>query len=118
MLIKVRKINGDSNDCDVDIVLSGCFLSISYSGSEVSVQFHCYIFLGLPRMLLRYVCASCLNLFTEDAMENSTACWQWILSARHDLTLPFMQEMISAWQVRDKITTKRETISRSKTLNL
>lgn len=32
-------------------------------------------------------------------MENSAACWQWILSARHDLTLPFMQEMISAWQV-------------------
>ena len=50
-------------------------------------------------MLLRCACASCLNLFTEDTMENSTACWHWILSARHDLTLPFMQEMIAAWQV-------------------
>ncbi|XP_042233496.1 phosphatidylinositol 4-kinase alpha-like isoform X1 [Homarus americanus] len=53
---------------------------------------------GIHRRLLRCVCTSCLNLFTEDAMDNSTACWQWILSARHDLTLPFMQEMISAWQ--------------------
>ncbi|XP_045112601.1 phosphatidylinositol 4-kinase alpha-like [Portunus trituberculatus] len=53
---------------------------------------------GIPRMLLRCVCASSLNLFTEDTMENSTACWHWILSARHDLTLPFMQEMIAAWQ--------------------
>ncbi|XP_071514880.1 phosphatidylinositol 4-kinase alpha isoform X1 [Panulirus ornatus] len=53
---------------------------------------------GIHRGLLRCVCASCLNLFTEDTVENSTACWQWILSARHDLTLPFMQEMISAWQ--------------------
>ncbi|KAG7162490.1 Phosphatidylinositol 4-kinase alpha-like [Homarus americanus] len=53
---------------------------------------------SIHRRLLRCVCTSCLNLFTEDAMDNSTACWQWILSARHDLTLPFMQEMISAWQ--------------------
>lgn len=65
-----------------------------------------FFYLGIPRMLLRCVCASCLNLFTEDAMENSTACWQWILSARHDLTLPFMQEMIAAWQVRDNAITK------------
>ncbi|KAK7078017.1 Phosphatidylinositol 4-kinase alpha, partial [Halocaridina rubra] len=53
---------------------------------------------GIHRGLLRCVCVSCLDLFTEDAVENSVACWQWILSARHDLTLPFMQEMIAAWQ--------------------
>ncbi|KAK3879548.1 hypothetical protein Pcinc_015884 [Petrolisthes cinctipes] len=53
---------------------------------------------GIHRVLLRCACGSGLNFFTEDAMENSAACWQWILSARHDLTLPFMQEMISAWQ--------------------
>ncbi|XP_066970314.1 phosphatidylinositol 4-kinase alpha isoform X2 [Macrobrachium rosenbergii] len=53
---------------------------------------------GIHRGLLRCVCASCLDLFTEDSVENSVACWQWILSARHDLTLPFMQEMITSWQ--------------------
>ncbi|XP_076062775.1 phosphatidylinositol 4-kinase III alpha isoform X2 [Oratosquilla oratoria] len=53
---------------------------------------------GVHRGLLRCVCMSCLDMFTEDSMENSVACWQWILSARHDLTLPFMQEMIASWQ--------------------
>ncbi|XP_047491882.1 phosphatidylinositol 4-kinase alpha-like isoform X2 [Penaeus chinensis] len=53
---------------------------------------------GINRRLLRHICSACLDMFTEDAMENSVACWQWILSARHDMTLPFMQEMITAWQ--------------------
>ncbi|CAL4063043.1 unnamed protein product, partial [Meganyctiphanes norvegica] len=52
----------------------------------------------LHRGLLRCICTSCLDLFTDDALENSIACWQWVLSARHDLTLPFMQEMIASWQ--------------------
>ncbi|KAB7502620.1 Phosphatidylinositol 4-kinase alpha [Armadillidium nasatum] len=53
---------------------------------------------GVHRGLLRLCCFSCLDFFIEDVMENSIACWQWILSARPDLTLPFMQEMITAWQ--------------------
>lgn len=46
----------------------------------------------------RQVCGACLQLFTEETMDNTVACWQWILSARLDLTLPFMQQMIAAWQ--------------------
>ncbi|KAF2369045.1 Phosphatidylinositol 3-/4-kinase catalytic domain [Trinorchestia longiramus] len=53
---------------------------------------------GCERVLLRLVCCSCLQFFSEETMENTIACWQWILSARQDLTLPFMQQMIAAWQ--------------------
>jgi len=37
--------------------------------------------------------------FTEEVMLNATECWQWILSARRELSLAFMLEMLLAWQV-------------------
>ena len=31
-------------------------------------------------------------------METAVECWQWVLTARQDLELCFIQEMVSAWQ--------------------
>lgn len=39
-----------------------------------------------------------MELFTESAVETAVECWQWILTARQDLELCFIQEMVSAWQ--------------------
>lgn len=37
-------------------------------------------------------------MFTESAMETAVECWQWVLTARQDLELCFIQEMVTAWQ--------------------
>lgn len=39
-----------------------------------------------------------VELFTESAMETAVECWQWVLTARPDLELSFMMEMVSAWE--------------------
>ncbi|XP_017062942.1 phosphatidylinositol 4-kinase alpha isoform X1 [Drosophila eugracilis] len=52
----------------------------------------------IDRKLLHAVASSQLELFTESAMETAVECWQWVLTARQDLELCFIQEMVSAWQ--------------------
>ncbi|XP_073835112.1 phosphatidylinositol 4-kinase III alpha isoform X2 [Musca autumnalis] len=52
----------------------------------------------INRKLLHAVATSQVELFTESAMETAVECWQWVLTARQDLELCFIQEMVSAWQ--------------------
>lgn len=40
-----------------------------------------------------------VELFTEAAMTTAVECWQWLVTARPDLELQFLQEMFAAWQV-------------------
>lgn len=54
---------------------------------------------GVNRKLLHAVSTSQIELFTKSAMETSVECWQWVLTARQDLELCFIQEMVSAWQI-------------------
>lgn len=35
--------------------------------------------------------SSQVELFTESAMETAVECWQWVLTARQDLELSFIQ---------------------------
>ncbi|GAB6030041.1 hypothetical protein CHUAL_005725 [Chamberlinius hualienensis] len=53
---------------------------------------------GLNRNLLHSICWSPISYFTESALETSVACWEWLLSARPDLELPFLSEMVASWQ--------------------
>jgi phosphatidylinositol 4-kinase A len=53
---------------------------------------------GVNRNLLHVISASQVELFTESAVDTAVECWQWILTARQDLELCFIQEMVSAWQ--------------------
>ncbi|CAD6207905.1 GSCOCG00003162001-RA-CDS [Cotesia congregata] len=53
---------------------------------------------GLHRRLLHVVASSQTELFTHTAMLTAVECWQWILTARPDLKLRFLQEMLAAWQ--------------------
>ncbi|XP_015519648.1 phosphatidylinositol 4-kinase alpha isoform X1 [Neodiprion lecontei] len=53
---------------------------------------------GIHRTLLHTVACSQIELFTDDAMTTAVECWQWILTARPDLKLRFLQEMLAAWQ--------------------
>lgn len=39
-----------------------------------------------------------MELFTVSAVETAVECWQWVLTARQDLELCFIQEMVNAWQ--------------------
>lgn len=39
-----------------------------------------------------------MELFTVSAVETAVECWQWVLTARQDLELCFIQDMVSAWQ--------------------
>lgn len=54
---------------------------------------------GLNRLLLHSVCWAPIHRFTENVLRTCCECWQWLLSARKDMTLAFMQEMLSCWQV-------------------
>ncbi|XP_040569252.1 phosphatidylinositol 4-kinase alpha isoform X2 [Lepeophtheirus salmonis] len=38
-----------------------------------------------------------LKLFEEESMKTVVECWNWLLSARPDMEMPFLQEMIAAW---------------------
>jgi hypothetical protein len=59
---------------------------------------------GLNRPLLHAICWATIVRFTEDVLRPAIECWQWLLSARRDLTLPFIQEMLGAWQVGFRIS--------------
>uniref|UniRef100_A0A1A9ULE3 Phosphatidylinositol 4-kinase alpha n=1 Tax=Glossina austeni TaxID=7395 RepID=A0A1A9ULE3_GLOAU len=53
----------------------------------------------INRKLLHAVATSQVELFTDLAMETAVECWQWVLTARQDLELCLIQEMVSAWQI-------------------
>lgn len=54
---------------------------------------------GTDRTLLHALCWSPVELFTEEAVRGTVSCWQWLLAARPDLELPFLQEMSAAWHM-------------------
>lgn len=49
--------------------------------------------------LLHAITTSQVELFTESAVETAVECWQWIITAREDLELSLIREMVSAWHV-------------------
>lgn len=53
---------------------------------------------GINRKLLHAICWSQVELFTVEAMTSCVECWQWLNTARPDLELGFLREMLSAWQ--------------------
>lgn len=53
---------------------------------------------GFSRKLIHAVAWAPIELFTEDVMKTAVECWQWLVSARPDLELQFLQEMLTAWQ--------------------
>lgn len=55
--------------------------------------------LGHCRKLIHAVAWAPVELFTEEAMKTAVECWQWLVTARPDLDLQFLQEMLTAWQV-------------------
>nr|CAD7567625.1 unnamed protein product [Timema californicum] len=57
-----------------------------------------YFFHSFSRNLLWAVSWSQVRLFTEEAMSTAVDCWLWLLSARPQLELLFLQEMLSSWQ--------------------
>lgn len=38
-----------------------------------------------------------VELFTEAAMTTAIDCWQWLITAKPELEMRFLQEMVSAW---------------------
>ncbi|XP_013774772.1 phosphatidylinositol 4-kinase alpha-like [Limulus polyphemus] len=54
---------------------------------------------GINRHLLHALCWSIIDMFTDEAMRSLVACWQWLLAARPDMELKFLEEMALAWHM-------------------
>lgn len=39
-----------------------------------------------------------VELFTVEAMKTAIECWQWLITAKPELEVRFLQEMVSAWK--------------------
>ncbi|KAK9746290.1 PI4-kinase N-terminal region [Popillia japonica] len=51
----------------------------------------------LDRKLLNCIASSQIRLFTSEAMTTSVECWQWLITAKPELQVRFLQEMSAAW---------------------
>lgn len=51
----------------------------------------------LNRGLLHCIAHSQVELFTVEAMRTAVECWQWLITAKPELEIRFLQEMVSAW---------------------
>ncbi|XP_056639976.1 phosphatidylinositol 4-kinase alpha [Diorhabda sublineata] len=51
----------------------------------------------LNRSLLHCIAWSQVELFTVEAMRTAVECWQWLITARPELEIRFLQEMVAAW---------------------
>lgn len=52
----------------------------------------------LNRNLLHCISWSQVELFTVEAMRTAVECWQWLITAKPELEVRFLQEMVSAWK--------------------
>ncbi|XP_064490203.1 phosphatidylinositol 4-kinase alpha-like isoform X2 [Ornithodoros turicata] len=52
---------------------------------------------GLDRKLLKALCWSPVEFFSEEPTRNAIYCWQWFLAAKPEEELRFLHEMSSAW---------------------
>ena len=52
----------------------------------------------LDRRSLRCLCWAPVWHFTELTMESAILCWQWLLVARADVQIEFLEELCGAWQ--------------------
>ncbi|CAG0914490.1 unnamed protein product [Notodromas monacha] len=59
-------------------------------------------------------CSLCslVEYFNESSMECAVACWQWVLSARPDLEMILIQEIVAAWNCNFRILSQQATINR------
>ncbi|XP_073997967.1 phosphatidylinositol 4-kinase III alpha isoform X1 [Rhodnius prolixus] len=53
---------------------------------------------GTQRKLLHVLAWSQVELFTAEAMYTAVQCWQWLISARPNIELLWLEEMVTAWQ--------------------
>lgn len=37
-------------------------------------------------------------MFTVEAMRTSVECWQWLITAKPEIEIRFLQEMVAAWK--------------------
>lgn len=66
--------------------------------NTVFILFHCCERISLLEKKSLISASSQVELFTKSAVETAVECWQWVLTARQDLELCFIQDMVNAWQ--------------------
>lgn len=69
-----------------------------YRGSLWRATAYLILCTNTNRQLLHAIASSQVNFFTTSTMETAIECWQWILTARVDLEISLLQELVMAWQ--------------------
>ncbi|XP_068726230.1 phosphatidylinositol 4-kinase alpha-like [Montipora capricornis] len=96
------------NDQDPNVALSAALnqqLIEAKESSEdafVAAMFRASAFLitseVVDRNMLRSICWSPADVFTELSMSTAVNCWEWIMGARQDLELQLLSKISAAWQ--------------------
>lgn len=53
---------------------------------------------SFDRNLLHCIAGSQVELFSVEAMKTAVECWHWLITAKPDLEMRFLQEMVAAWK--------------------
>ncbi|KAL3320212.1 hypothetical protein Ciccas_001098 [Cichlidogyrus casuarinus] len=93
--VDFRVVSRESCDCYKKPVQR-----VERSHSELDSSSSNYVLDGyLAKRLLQQICFAPLRLFTAEMVESSIACWLWILAGRPQITMQFLGELASSWQM-------------------
>lgn len=62
-----------------------------------NINSNMFFIIGHIQNLLRLLTWSVTELFTTRAVTSAVRCWQWLLAAKPEIHLNFINQMVAAW---------------------
>lgn len=103
-------INESNSRPDLDLFVQSLLNRFDYSCKQKDINLHkdtvykisAFLIVNThnkkyERKLLRSLCWAPLYLFHEETIDSVIDCWKWVLSAKPEIELQLIQEIITAW---------------------